>query len=89
MCLSTPFGQRGWFFEQWSGNDATWERIKVPATHCPRIDKSFLDEQKRLFGPRWASQEFDCEFIEAKGQVFSNESIMAAFDSDVPALPGI
>jgi hypothetical protein len=54
MCLSTPFGRRGWFWEQFSGDDPAWMRITAPATCCPRIDPVFVEEQWRLLGERWA-----------------------------------
>jgi len=90
VCLSTPFGKRGWFYEQWAGADPTWERIKAKATECPRIDPAFLAEERRMLGPAMFAQEHCCEFIEAEGQVFSAESIEAIFmgAEDVPILSG-
>src|SRR6516164_8226312 len=41
LCLSTPFGKRGWFYEQWTSSDPTFERIKARATECPRISPGF------------------------------------------------
>jgi hypothetical protein len=79
LCLSTPFGRRGWFFEQWMLGGPTWERIKAKATECPRIDPEYLAEQKRLLGPRAFAQEHECEFTEAEDQAFSSESIDAIF----------
>jgi hypothetical protein len=86
ICLSTPFGRRGWFFEQWESAGSDWQRIKARASDCPRIDPGFLEQQKRLLGPRWFEQEFECQFVEAMGQVFPSELILAAFDSDEPPL---
>jgi hypothetical protein len=86
LALSTPFGRRGFFWEQWENGDPAWERITAKASECPRIAPEFLAEQKRLLGPRWYAQEFECAFIEASGQVFPSDLIMAAFDSDEPPL---
>src|SRR5829696_6537454 len=47
IMLSTPFGKRGVFFEEWSRGEG-WERYEVPALECPRISASFLEEE------RWA-----------------------------------
>ena len=90
VCLSTPFGRRGWFYEQWTGADPTWERIISRATECPRISREFLAEERRMLGPAMFAQEHCCEFIEAEGQVFSAESIDAIFvgAEDVPILSG-
>ncbi len=46
MLLSTPYGKRGVFFEEWAGGEA-WERYEVPASQCPRIPASFLEEERR------------------------------------------
>ncbi len=35
--MSTPRGQRGFFYESWINGGETWERHSVPATECPRI----------------------------------------------------
>src|SRR3712207_5553840 len=35
MMLSTPYGKRGIFFEEWSHGEG-WERYEVPARECPR-----------------------------------------------------
>src|SRR5437588_676012 len=34
--MSTPFGKRGFFHEEWS-REGRWAKFKVPATECPRI----------------------------------------------------
>jgi hypothetical protein len=41
VCLSTPFGKRGWFHEEWHGTNP-WERVRITADQCPRIDPGFL-----------------------------------------------
>jgi hypothetical protein len=86
VMLSTPFGQRGYFFEQFTSNTGPWERYRVTAEQCPRISKEFLDEQRITLGERWFNQEFCCSFEEAMGQVFSTESIRKAFDNDLEPL---
>jgi hypothetical protein len=91
LLLSTPFGRRGFFYEAWTGGDPSWERHKSVATECLRIPTSFLEEQRRLLGPRMFSQEHECEFVEATGQLFSAESIDRCFvgpDERVPILAG-
>jgi hypothetical protein len=42
VCLSTPYGRRGWFFEEWTaGGD--WQRTRIEARECPRISPGFLE----------------------------------------------
>ena len=36
MMLSTPYGKRGIFYEEWTGGHR-WERYEVKAEECPRI----------------------------------------------------
>jgi hypothetical protein len=42
MMLTTPYGKRGVFYEEWTGAAARWERYEVPAEECPRITPEFL-----------------------------------------------
>jgi hypothetical protein len=86
VCLSTPLGKRGWFHEAWEGPSTLWERVKVTAWDCPRIAHEFLAEQQQLLGQRWFRQEYECSFEETIGQVFSSETIRAAFETDEPPL---
>ncbi|MGP8205931.1 MAG: terminase large subunit domain-containing protein, partial [Acidimicrobiales bacterium] len=42
--LSTPFGKRGFFYENWTAGGEEWVRVQVAATECARISKDFLAE---------------------------------------------
>jgi hypothetical protein len=77
VCLSTPFGKRGWFFEAWQG-DGAWERVKATAAQCPRIPPEFLAEERRALGERWYRQEYFCSFEETIDAVFAYDDIQAA-----------
>src|SRR5919206_306103 len=50
MMLSTPYGKRGMFFEEWTGAGG-WERYEVPADKCPRITEEFLEEERASLPP--------------------------------------
>jgi Terminase large subunit, T4likevirus-type, N-terminal len=83
LLLTTPFGRRGTFFDAWEGGDVSWERIRAVASECPRINPAFLEEQRRLLGPRYYAQEYESMFVDAEGQLFSSESIERVFcDTD-------
>jgi len=88
VCLSTPLGKRGWFFDTWEGPRDPWERVRVTALDCPRIDPAFLAEQRQTLGERWYRQEYLCSFEETVDQVFSTESVLAAFSSSEQPLFG-
>jgi hypothetical protein len=85
VCLSTPFGRRGWFYESWISREP-WKRVKVVADECPRITPEFLAEERRNIGERWFRQEYYCEFLSAIGAVFSGDDIDASMSPGVQAL---
>lgn len=83
VAMTTPYGKRGFFFEEWTTGGPEWLRFEVPATKIPRISKEFLAREKRRM-PIWAYlQEYFCQFAETEDQVFHYEDIQAMFN---PAL---
>ena len=82
--LSTPFGKRGFFYENWAGGSEDWVRTAVPATECPRITEEFLEEERRQLGDLWFRQEYLCEFIDEAQQMFGRDLVMAALDEGEP-----
>jgi hypothetical protein len=85
IMLSTPYGKRGVFFEEWT-NGAGWDRYEVPAMQVPRISPEFLEEERRTLPVRVYQQEYCCEFVQASDAVFSFEDVEAAFSDDVTPL---
>src|SRR5262249_37295005 len=61
VALSTPWGRRGWFYEEWHSS-RSWERVKITADRCPRISAEFLEEERQALGERWWRQEYFCSF---------------------------
>jgi hypothetical protein len=88
LMLSTPFGKRGAFFEEWTHGPG-WKRYEVPATECPRIGTEFLDEEQRALGPWWYAQEYECRFMESEDQLFSYEVVAQAISDEVTPLFGV
>lgn len=82
--LSTPFGKRGFFFENWAGGGEDWARVEAPATECPRISKEFLDEERRQLGDLWFRQEYMCEFIDDERQMFDRDVVIGALEDGTP-----
>ena len=87
IALSTPFGQRGWFYEAWQSGEE-WERVRVTADECPRITPEFLAEEQRALGERWYRQEYLCSFEDVVDAVFAYSDIQAALTHDVQPLFG-
>jgi hypothetical protein len=91
MMLTTPYGKRGVFFEEWAGGDSSggaWERYEVPASQCPRISPEFLEEERRTLPARIFRQEYECSFEDTEDQVFSHEDVQAAISGEVTPLFG-
>src|SRR5437763_5893753 len=62
VCLSTPYGKRGFFYNAWVKGGADWVRIEVPAEKISRIKPEFLEEERRALGESWYRQEYCCSF---------------------------
>ncbi|HZU37927.1 MAG TPA: hypothetical protein VFA18_18540, partial [Gemmataceae bacterium] len=85
IALSTPFGKRGWFFEEWERGQG-WQRTRITARECPRISADFLAEEERALGWRWFRQEYLVTFEDAVDSLFRYEDIKAAFNTDAEPL---
>jgi hypothetical protein len=86
VCLSTPFGKRGFFYEAWITGGESWGRVKVTAGQCSRIPASFLAEERKALGQRWYAQEYECSFEDVAGAVFLSADVEAMFSSEVEPL---
>ena len=85
LALSTPWGQRGWFWEAWhAGSD--YERVSIKASECPRISPAFLEAERREQGEFIYQQEYGCEFLAAENALFDLAIIQAAFTEEVAPL---
>jgi hypothetical protein len=89
---STPFGKRGWFFEEFENLNSRqeWHRIRVTAEMCPRYSAEFLAYEREAQGERWFNQEFMACFESMIDEVFSYEDIQDALslgDSVRPLFP--
>ena len=85
VCLTTPWGRRGWFFSAWETGEG-WQRTKITAYDCPRIPAAFLADEQRSLPPLWFRSEYLCEFVETEDAVFSYDEVMAALSPDVAPL---
>jgi hypothetical protein len=93
MMLTTPYGKRGVFFEEWSrepgdssGGSSAWERYEVRAEECERIPPSFLEEERRAL-PAWIfRQEYECSFEDTEDQLFGYELVQSSISGEVTPL---
>lgn len=84
ICLSTPFGQRGFFWKEWTGN-GPWQRIQVAADQCLRLSREFLDDELRAMGRSWFEQEYCNSFTAAEGLVYPDFARAVIDPQPVPA----
>jgi hypothetical protein len=70
ICLSTPYGKRGFFHDAWALGRDDWARIEVPASRISRISPDFLAQERRALGESWFRQEYLCSFEALEGLVY-------------------
>ncbi len=70
ICLSTPYGRRGFFWQAWANGGDDWLRVEVPADRIPRISPAFLAEERRQQGESYFRQEYCCSFEALEGLVY-------------------
>jgi hypothetical protein len=85
MMLSTPAGQRGVFYEEWT-EGIGWERYEIPIEDVPRIPEAFIEEECRALPRRIFEQEYRCAFVEIEDALFSLADVDSAITSDVEPL---
>jgi hypothetical protein len=90
MMLSTPYGRRGVFFEEWTSEAGagSWERYRVSASEVPRISETFLEEERRSLPARIFRQEYECSFEDVEDQVFGYEEVVGAITDEISPLFG-
>lgn len=86
ICMTTPYGKRGHFFEEWVNGGDDWKRIQITAQQCPRMTEEQLEQQRRSMGDMFFRQEFLCEFVDTAEQTFGYDLIQRAFDDEVKPL---
>jgi hypothetical protein len=86
VLLSTPFGQRGFFFREWTEGGADWHRAMVPATEVPRISPVWLEIERTQIGDWWYRQEYMCDFVQTSDSAFAHADVLLAVSSDVTPL---
>lgn len=86
IAMTTPYGKRGHFFEEWTNGGDEWKRIEITAAQCPRMPEEDLEKQRRSMGDMFFRQEFLCEFVDTEDQTFNYDLIRRAFADDVKPL---
>ena len=61
-------------------------RYLLECGSCPRIPKSFLDEELITHGEEYFAQEYECQFIEDGRFLFSDEDCQRLIKTDIEPL---
>jgi hypothetical protein len=85
ICLSTPYGRRGFFYDAWAHGGDDWQRIEVPVDQVPRISADYLARVRRQMGESWYRQEFCCSFEALEGLVYPDFARSVVPAGPVPA----
>lgn len=83
ICLSTPYGKRGFFYHAWASGGDDWARLQIPADRLARIKTDFLAQERRGLGESWFRQEYECSFEAVEGLVYPDFARCAV--SQLPA----
>jgi hypothetical protein len=70
ICMSTPRGKRGFFYEAWTKHAADWHRIEIPVQKVAHISASDIEEERRVRSLENFRQEFECCFEMLKDLVY-------------------
>lgn len=84
VCLSTPFGMRGFFHAAWTDPAAPWQRFRITWRDCPRISAEFIAEETRALGDAWVRQEYECSFESLADLVYPDFEALAGVDQAAP-----
>jgi len=80
--LSTPWGKKGFFHDNWEYGGDAWVRFRVPVTEFSRIDSERLEMDRTQMGEAWFRQEYLCEFQATDAQMFDSDLVNAAVDEE-------
>ena len=87
IALTSAFGKRGWFYEQWTKGGDAYTRTKKTAYDIPRISAAFLEKERGRLGPLMFSQEYECVFVDPGASAFSSELIEACLSREFEPFP--
>ena len=84
--LSTPFGQRGYFWRDCTDPGCSASKHRVTWRDCPRHTADFIAEEERRNGRAWVAQEYECSFESLSGLVYPDFDGWCGIDLDGPCV---
>jgi len=86
ILLSTPFGKRGYFYRCFT--DPAYTTFHISSEDCPRIPKSFLEQEKKTMTKLQYAQEYLGEFLDELMQFFPTALIRDCMTAEVVTSSG-
>lgn len=88
VALTTPWGRRGFFYNEWSDESTGTQRVRVLASECPRISADFLAHERATMPSRWFRQEYETSFEDLADAAFGADLVAGLVDPDIKPLFG-
>ena len=85
VLCSTPWLPSGHFHKIWTEGDG-WLKICIKASQNPRLSPETIAEAKLQLSPQAFARDYECEFVEPEGQIFSSELFKSLSNPNVLAL---
>lgn len=86
VALSTPWGRRGWFYDLHEDRAADWEKHVVTVYESAQYTPERIAEVRAALGSFIFSSDYECTFGDTDSQLFSTESVRAAFAPGIAPL---
>jgi len=83
VMLSTPWLRRGYMYQEWRDGGDEYERVRIDAYQCPRIDPAFLARERRTKPASWFAREYLAEWGSSSDAVFDPEMVERIVDPDL------
>jgi len=83
ILLSTPYGQRGFFYKACTDRRLGWNIITIKAEQSARLSPQTLQSLRQTMNPIAFRQEYLCEFLGDSSRYFPAELIEAAIDPNI------
>jgi hypothetical protein len=86
MALSTPWGQRGWWWQLHEEPANGWQRHAITVHESAQYDARRIAEVRASLGSFIFRSDYLCEFSDTDEQLFSSEGVRRAFTPAVRPL---
>lgn len=84
--LSTPWGQRGFFWELWDDTTNGWERHRITVYESAQWNAERIEEVRRSVGSFAFASDYEAQFTDTEQQVFTTSAVRAAFSNNLAPL---